>query len=170
MLVAMNVCGVENNMKVLIATEGSEFSKAAIEKCCSLIDRSADTDVRVIAASKLAVVPAEPFALSAEYIQEIDEESRKRAAEVASRAEQEIRRRVPDIGSKLTTTVMSGAPAQVIVDEAEKWGADLIVVGSHGYGFWQRALLGSVSNAVVHHAPCSVLVVRGAGATNGTNN
>ena len=157
-------------MKVLVATEGSEFSKAAIDKCCMILDRSTDTDIRIVAASKPAVVPAEPFALSAEYIRAIDEDSRRRAEDVVTRAEQEIRKRLPLIGDKLTTTVSSGAPAQVIVDEAEKWEADLIVVGSHGYGFWQRALLGSVSNAVVHHAPCSVLVVRGNGATNGKNN
>jgi nucleotide-binding universal stress UspA family protein len=55
---------------------------------------------------------------------------------------------------------MSGLAKQVIVEEAEKWGADLIVVGSHGQGLWSRALLGSVSNSVVHHAPCSVFVGR----------
>ena len=157
-------------MKGLVATEGSKFSNAAINKCCAMLDRSTDTDIRIVAASKPAVVPAEPFAISAEYIQALDEDSRMRAEKVVSIAEQEIRRRMPEIGNKLTTTVSSGAPAQVIVDEAEKWGADLIVVGSHGYGFWQRALLGSVSNAVVHHAPCSVLVVRGNGAANGKNN
>ncbi len=54
-------------------------------------------------------------------------------------------------------------PKESIVEEAQKWSADLIVLGSHGYGFWERMLLGSVSNAVVHHAPCSVLIVRNKG-------
>ena len=45
------------------------------------------------------------------------------------------------------------------INETARGKADLIVVGSHGRGFWGR-LLGSVSNGVVHHAPCSVLVVR----------
>jgi nucleotide-binding universal stress UspA family protein len=48
----------------------------------------------------------------------------------------------------------------MILDEAERWGADLIVVGSHGYRAWERFLLGSVSQAVVSHAKCSVEVVR----------
>jgi nucleotide-binding universal stress UspA family protein len=48
----------------------------------------------------------------------------------------------------------------VILEEAERWDADLIVLGSHGYGLWQRFLLGSVSQAVVSHARCSVEVVR----------
>ena len=157
-------------MKVLVATEGSEFSKAAIDKCCTMLGGSADTDIRIVGASEPTVVPVEPFAMSAEYIRAIDEEARMQAQKVVSKAEEEIRRRIPEIGSKLTTTVTSGAPAQVIVDEAEKWGADLIVVGSHGYGFWQRALLGSVSNAVVHHAPCSVMVVRAVEPTKEANN
>jgi nucleotide-binding universal stress UspA family protein len=60
----------------------------------------------------------------------------------------------------IETEVLGGAPQRAIVERARDWGADLIVVGSHGYGFWSRALLGSISNAVVNHAPCSVLVVR----------
>jgi nucleotide-binding universal stress UspA family protein len=59
-----------------------------------------------------------------------------------------------------------GSPRSVILDEAESWGADLVVVGSHGYGAWQRFLLGSVSQAVVSHAKCSVEVVRCKRTTN----
>ena len=47
-----------------------------------------------------------------------------------------------------------------IVGHATPAAADLIVLGSHGYKTWERLLLGSVSNSVVHHAPCSVLIVR----------
>jgi nucleotide-binding universal stress UspA family protein len=56
--------------------------------------------------------------------------------------------------------ILIGSAKKIIVKEAEDWEADLIVVGSHGYGFLGRALLGSVSDAVIHHAPCSVLVVK----------
>ena len=53
-----------------------------------------------------------------------------------------------------------GNPADVIVQEAEESGADLIVVGTRGLGATRRAFMGSVSTNVVHHAPCDVLVVR----------
>ena len=53
-----------------------------------------------------------------------------------------------------------GPPRAVILDEAESWGADLIVIGSHGYGRLERLFLGSVSQSVVSHAKCSVEVVR----------
>lgn len=145
-------------MKVLLATEGSEFSKAAVEKCCAMFAESDNTELRIVSAFERTIPPTEPFAVSAEYIQEIDDMSRKQAADVVSKAEDEIRTRFPSF--ELTTKVLTGTPARVIVEEAESWGADVIVVGSHGYGFWQRAWLGSVSNAVAHHAPCSVLIVR----------
>jgi len=67
-----------------------------------------------------------------------------------------------DAGKTLAveTDVTMGSPRQGILDAAKEWGADLIVVGSHGYGFWSRALLGSVSQAVASHAKCSVMIAR----------
>ena len=56
--------------------------------------------------------------------------------------------------------VLYGSPESRIVETAEKEGSDLIIIGSHGYNRWERLLLGSVSDSVIHHAPCSVLVVR----------
>ena len=63
-------------------------------------------------------------------------------------------------GFKVATTTEEGNPKSVIVDFAAKWPADLIVMGSHGDKGFDRFLLGSVSESVVRHAPCSVQVVR----------
>jgi universal stress protein A len=52
-----------------------------------------------------------------------------------------------------------GKPAAEIVAAAREWRADLIVIGSHGRGRVARMLIGSVATAVIHHAPCPVLVV-----------
>ena len=60
----------------------------------------------------------------------------------------------------VTTKTLEGSPNVVIVEEAREWGADLVVVGAHGYGRVRRMVLGSVAGAVVAHAPCSVQVVR----------
>jgi nucleotide-binding universal stress UspA family protein len=68
-------------------------------------------------------------------------------------------------GLKATTAVLSGNPKEVIREEAKKWNADLIVVGSHGRRGFKRFLLGSVSEAVAMNAHCSVVVVRGSGRT-----
>jgi nucleotide-binding universal stress UspA family protein len=56
--------------------------------------------------------------------------------------------------------VVEGSPADEIVKAAREWPADIIVIGSHGRGGLQRALIGSVAEAVTRHAPCPVLVVR----------
>lgn len=61
---------------------------------------------------------------------------------------------------KATAAVLSGNPKEVILEEAKKWNADLIVVGSHGRRGFKRFLLGSVSEAVAMNAHCSVVVVR----------
>ena len=73
------------------------------------------------------------------------------ATKVAAQVDQTI---------SVNTAVLIGSPRSAILEESEDWKADLIVVGSHGYGPWQRFLLGSVSQAVVSHAKCSVEVVR----------
>ena len=66
----------------------------------------------------------------------------------------------------LTTKVLSGSPKDLILEEAEAFGADLMVVGSHGHGMAERFLLSSVSQAVAVHANCSVEIVRSPKAQN----
>jgi nucleotide-binding universal stress UspA family protein len=63
-------------------------------------------------------------------------------------------------GLKPTAAVLAGNPKEVILEEAKKWNAHLIVVGSHGRRGFKRFLLGSVSEAVAMNAHCSVVVVR----------
>ncbi|MEG4580883.1 universal stress protein [Microcoleus sp. MON1_C5] len=55
---------------------------------------------------------------------------------------------------------MDGDPGHCICESAENWGADLIVLGRRGRTGFTEAFLGSVSNYVVHHASCSVLVIQ----------
>jgi nucleotide-binding universal stress UspA family protein len=67
---------------------------------------------------------------------------------------------VLDKGVELETYAREGDPAEVIIELANEQQADLIVVGSRGLTGIKRFLLGSVSNKVSHHAPCSVMIVR----------
>ena len=148
-------------MKVLIATDGSDFSKAAIEKACEMLAKGENDLVEVISVSAEVSNPGtEPFAVSTEYIQEMEKIGREQATKFVSEAEEIIRGRFANSSVQITTKIIKGSAGRAIVEEAESWGADLIVVGSHGYGFWGRTFLGSTSNQVIHHAHCSVLVVR----------
>jgi nucleotide-binding universal stress UspA family protein len=147
-------------MKILIATDGSNASKSVIETASGVIRIPEQTSVKIISAVEpLAPITAVPFANSAEYYGEVETVLSQQSRDAIKRAEADLKRIFPQIRD-ISTEVLQGGAAQVITETAKDWGADLIIVGSHGYGFWSRALLGSVSNSVVHHAPCSVLVVR----------
>ena len=61
-----------------------------------------------------------------------------------------------------------GHPVEKILEVAKKQEADLIVIGTRGQGGWKRLLLGSVSDSVLHHAPCSVLLVNGKSGLHGS--
>jgi nucleotide-binding universal stress UspA family protein len=67
-----------------------------------------------------------------------------------------------ETGKQTATEIRSGDAAPGLIDVATDEGADLVVLGSHGGGALERFFLGSVSQQVLTHAPCSVLVVRGA--------
>lgn len=146
-------------MKVLIATDGSDHSIHAVEVANKLLI-GPDSEILIVSSYEDAFpVTAEPFALSADYYQKLDDAVRQQAERFVSEAAAVLRSLSPDDGIAVSTEVLRGSPVRQIVEKAEEWGADVIVVGSHGRGFWGR-LLGSVSNGVVHNAKCSVLVVR----------
>ena len=146
-------------MKILFATDGSDFSKKSIERIAGLVGSQSSVSIKAISVFEtFAPMAAEPFAVSADYYQELEETSRKRADAWADDAVTQLKISLP--GADVSKEVVMGAPSRVIIEFAKEWGADLIVVGSHGRGFWGRVMLGSVSDAILHHAPCSVLVVR----------
>ena len=147
-------------MNVLLAIEGSDFSQAAIDYCCKVLGNSDQNEIRIVSAMERMLPPTEPFAVSAEYVQRIDNQTQAETESNIADARTKIENRLPSLAKHLSTKLLIGPPEQAIVEEAESWGADLIILGSHGYGFWKRAMMGSVSNAVLHHAPCSVLIVR----------
>jgi nucleotide-binding universal stress UspA family protein len=89
-------------------------------------------------------------------LERAQQEMTKRATKLTQKASESLKRK----GLKIELAVREGDARSVIVDEARKWSADLIVLGSHGYTGIKRLLLGSVASSVVSHAPCSVEIVR----------
>jgi nucleotide-binding universal stress UspA family protein len=143
-------------MKILLAIDDSTFSEAAIQALIAQA-RPKETEVRV-----LHVIESLPAAYSGgewEYIvdwQRVGQERRKQAEKLMARAADTLR----DAGFKVTTAIEEGSAKSIIVDSAAKWPADLIILGSHGRKGMNRFLLGSISEGVARHAPCSVLIVR----------
>jgi nucleotide-binding universal stress UspA family protein len=148
-------------MKILVATDGSKFSQSAIEAACDVARGKDEVCFKVVTAYEPpAPIAAEPYGIAAGYYQQLEENARQNAETAAAKGVDLIKSLSANSAPCVTTVVELGRPAKMIVDLAESWGADLIVVGSHGHGFWGRLALGSVSDAVAHHAPCSVLIVK----------
>ena len=146
-------------MKILLAVDGSVCSVAAAHELAKR-PWPPQTEVKVITAVEIpASVGMEPWAMSPDYFENLETAVRQAGQAVLDSTLLKLKT-VSDKTLKISSEIIQGTPAQVIVDEAESWGADLIVMGSRGLGPWNRLLLGSVSNAVVHHAKCSVEVIR----------
>ena len=144
-------------MRILLAVDGSECSSAAIDAICSR-PWPEKSEVRVLS---VAVPPAtieEPLLVGGSAYLTHFQEERKHAARIAARAAKLVRGRAPALA--VSSHSDAGSPSAAILDEAARWGANLIVVGSHGRGAAARFLLGSVSNTVALHAPCSVEIAR----------
>ena len=146
-------------MKILLAIDGSPCSAAAVEEVGNRPWPEGST-VKVLTTYELPVPPtAETWALPLNYFDEMDVALSKQAQNVVDGAIERLKSKSNKTIS-IDGALLPGPPRTVILDEAERWGADLIVVGSHGYRAWERFLLGSVSQSVVSHAKCSVEVVR----------
>jgi nucleotide-binding universal stress UspA family protein len=82
----------------------------------------------------------------------------KRAEDAETGAEEVLAN--ANLAESGTVAASAAAPKEIILQNAEEWGADLIVCGSHGRRGLSRFLLGSVSEAVASHAKCSVEIIR----------
>ena len=146
-------------MKILLAIDGSPCSDAAVEEVGRRPWPEGST-IKVLNAFELPAPPTpEAWAIPINYFEEMDVALRKQAQTIIDGAVQTLKPKLNKTVA-LDAAIIPGPARTVILDEAEDWGADLIVMGSHGYRAWERFLLGSVSQAVVSHAKCSVEVVR----------
>ena len=146
-------------MKILIGVDGSEYSDAALDEVSQRTWPQA-SQILVVHAFEMPVVPTpEVWALPPDYYERLDRAVRTQSDAIIEAAVEKLKARLGDC-VEIKSKAILGSPKRVILDEAESFKANLIVVGSHGYPTWERLLLGSVSQAVVSHAKCSVEVVR----------
>jgi nucleotide-binding universal stress UspA family protein len=144
-------------MKILLPVDGSKHGGAAVEE---LMKRTWPSGTEVLVLSVAHPLPCfrDPLMVGlACHIDSVKEEN-KRANRVVVEVAETIAKGAP--GLKVSTRVLEGAPKQLIVEEAERWQPDLVMLGSHGNGPAERFLLGSVAQSVAVYAPCSVEIVR----------
>ncbi|MBZ5611895.1 MAG: universal stress protein [Acidobacteriia bacterium] len=147
-------------MKVLLATDGSQCSEAAVRSVASR-PWPAGTEIRAISVVELSAAwfrtPYPPY-FDPKAMEELRGEAMKRAQDAVAAAEQILADAgLPESG---TVVIPSASPQEMILNQAAEWGADLIALGSHGRRGASRFLLGSVSEQVAFHATCSVEIVR----------
>ena len=146
-------------MRILIGVDGSPYSDAALEEVSQRMWPKG-SEILVVHAFEMPVaVTSEVWALPADYYERLDRAVRTESNTILEAAVRKLKLQ-PGDGAEVKSKAILGSPKRVILDEAESFKADLIVVGSHGYPTWERLLLGSVSQAVVAQAKCSVEVVR----------
>jgi nucleotide-binding universal stress UspA family protein len=139
--------------RIVVGVDGSPSSKSALAWAVEQAGRTGATVEAVIAWHYPVMVGGMPFAPIGVIEGEGFGDS---AAQVLSET---IAATVdPDGPVKVSSVVREGNAAQVLLDETK--GAALLVVGSRGHGGFTEAMLGSVSQACVHHAQCPVVIVR----------
>jgi len=140
-------------MKVLMAVDDSPFSEAVGHALVAQF-RPETTEVLVLHVLQ-PISPSAPPQMAATYAPELADQKQPARA-LVERISQELRSK----GFQVRASVEVGDIREKIIDAADDWHADLIVVGSHGQRGIQRFLLGSVAESVARHARCSVQIVR----------
>jgi nucleotide-binding universal stress UspA family protein len=141
---------------VMLATDGSptaeEATAVAIDLALLLDTELVIVTVWDLPATSLGGMGFAPVPVNGELAKLGEEQARKIAVEAAARAE--------EAGVETRSHVLRGMPVEEICIAASKFAPRFLILGSHGWGAVKRAVFGSVSTGVLHHARCPVLVVR----------
>lgn len=133
--------------RILVAVDKSPQASAVFEQALGLAKKDSAT---------LMIFNGIELAAKRSYLIEIEEKT-----EEAKKLVENYQRKANDQGILAEVNYQPGEPGKSICNLAESWKADLIVIGRRGYKGLTAVLLGSVSNYVLYHAPCSVLVLQG---------
>jgi nucleotide-binding universal stress UspA family protein len=140
--------------RILVPTDFGPLAESVFEVAVSLLEPSGTLELfhswnlplsTTMVPGRVGEAALEPVRIS------IEEGARAKA--------QALIERHPAAAPQVTVTVFNDSPARAISERAEQGGHDLIVMGGHGHRGLSRWILGSVAEATVRHAPCSVLVV-----------
>lgn len=134
--------------RILIATDGSRYSKAAASKAIDFA-KSYGGELKVVS---VVDVPPEFYAEAPNALDGMIARSKGYTKDLKAQAE--------SAGIRAETFVGEGEPFRFISDLAIKQKADTIIIGSHGRTGLKRLLMGSVTEKVIGHTPCPVLVAK----------
>jgi nucleotide-binding universal stress UspA family protein len=163
-------------MKIMIAYDGSSYADAALEDLRRAgLPQEAEALVFTVAEAWLYTQPPSGYEIANGFADVIEREEKTTAADspvlkgtvaLAQKARYFLQENFPNW--KVSVDVGIGSPAQKILEKADSWKPDLIVVGSHGRSLLGRFFIGSVSHQIVTHAHCPVRVARQRAEKTGT--
>jgi nucleotide-binding universal stress UspA family protein len=144
-------------VRIVLGVDGSTHSAVAVSAVASRA-WPAGTEVKVVAVldTKFWTAMANSGSSAWAWIGEGEDDGRSWAGRAVHKVVEEL----IEAGLAATPLVEEGDPKRVLVEEAERWEADCIIVGAKGHSGLERFLLGSVSAAVAGRAHCSVEVIR----------
>ncbi|XP_047977862.1 universal stress protein in QAH/OAS sulfhydrylase 3'region-like [Salvia hispanica] len=155
----------KKKVRVMVAIDDSGESFYSLQWVLDHVFGSRNNDefllsiVHVIEPFPTYMLPGAPAVFpSTSIVRSVNKAQEENASAILSRAIDMCTQTNQDV--HINTSIIEGDPKEMICDLAEQMQVDLIVIGSRGLGKIKRALMGSVSNYVIHHAKCPVLVVK----------
>lgn len=138
--------------KILVPVDGSDNSLRALDQALFIAKIAGST----VTAMHVIESPPTVYVESQKVLNELMSKFRTESAKILDKCKQIAE----NSGIKIETVIAEGDAASNITGFANKEGFDVIVIGSRGHGKFKEVVLGSVSNKVLHHVKCSVLIVR----------
>lgn len=139
--------------KILVTTDGSDNANKALLEAKRMA-KAMDASIDIIYVVKYLVKNS--YLRIERYTPQVIEDFKKMGADILENSLKYF----DDFDGEVNTKLKAGDPAEVIIEEAEKEGYDLLVMGSRGLGTFSRTMLGSVSNKVLNHVKTNVLIVK----------
>ena len=139
--------------KILVPVDGSENSFRALEQAIFLATKIQEAQITV-----LYIIEDLPslYIYSPKIIEKLRADYKSEYTKILERCKEIAKKS----GININTVLLEGDPASKIIGYSEMEKFDLIIIGSRGMGKFKEVIIGSVSNKVLHHAKCSVMLVR----------
>lgn len=147
----------ESPVRLVIGVDGSPHSKAAV-RAMGRREWPQGSQAKVLMAMDtkyLNIVPGNEYP-APQWLDYVDKEVRENMDTAAAEASSALSK----AGLAVQTVLRDGDPRTVLLEEAEAWQADLLVIGARGHGALERFLIGSVSSALAARAHCTVEIIR----------
>lgn len=145
-----------NIRKIMLSTDFSETSKDATEYAAWLAQQlHAELKLLHVFDPSIYTIPSPYY-----FMPGFDDWYSGNIEAIRSKGEETLEQLKQSFEGRAEAMFVEGKPEDMIVEAAKEWGAELIVVGTHGYTGWNRFTLGSVAEHVIRNAHCPVLTIK----------